>query len=269
MTAFGQIAVPERQEKPRSLGTTMMIDWGIPLGQQENILMAQGHLVDKAKIAAGIPRFMPVDLLKQKLAAYRAASISTANGGLFTELTLKQGTYDAMLADMVELGFDAVEVSENLVTLSAKEKTEAVRHARENYGLTVLGEVGRKEGEMTDDEIMEDVETYLNAGATSVYLEAAEIFNGDQARDELIMRLTESFPKEALVFELPVNIISGITDAIKHKMASKMVAMLGTDVNLANVEHYEIYVLECLRRGLAGDTNHEQGAFRLAGIGGL
>ena len=267
MTAFDQIIVPERQDKPRSRGITMMIDWGIPEGQQADILSAQGHLVDKAKIAAGIPRFMPVDLLKRKLAAYRSAGISTANGGLFTELTLKQGTYDTMLTEMVELGFDAVEVSENLVPLGAAAKTEAVRHARENFGLTVLGEVGRKEGKMTDEEIMEDVETYLNAGVSSVYLEAAEIFEEDRARDDLIQRLNDNFPAEVLIFELPVNVIPGITDAIKHKMASKMVAALGTEVNLANVEHYEIYLLECLRRGLGGDTNHKEGAFRLAGIG--
>lgn len=268
MTAFEHIAVPTRQDKPRSIGITMMIDWGIPLGQQKDILQAQGHLVDSAKIAAGIPRFMPTELLKQKLAAYRTADISTANGGLFTELTLKQGTYDSMLAELAEVGFDAVEISENLMPLSTVAKTEAVRHARENYGLKVLGEVGRKEGEMTDDEIIEDVETYLNAGTDSVYLEAAEIFEGDQARDALIRRLMENFPIDALVFELPVNIIPGITDAIKHKMASKMVAELGTEVNLANVEYYEVYLLECLRRGLGGDTNHAQGAFRLAGIGG-
>ena len=197
----------------------MMIDWGIPEAQQADIIAAQGHLIDKAKIAAGIPRFMPVDLLKRKLAAYRAAGISTANGGLFTELTLKQGTYDEMLS------------------------------------------------EMTDDEIMADVETYLNAGASSVYLEAAEIFDGETAREALIRKLSNTFPAEALIFELPVNILPGITDAMKHKMASKMVSTLGTEVNLANVEHYEVYLLECLRRGLGGDTNHPGGAFRLAGIG--
>jgi phosphosulfolactate synthase len=267
MTAFSQIVVPERQEKPRSRGLTMMIDWGIPEAQQADIIAAQGHLIDKAKIAAGIPRFMPVDLLKRKLAAYRAAGISTANGGLFTELTLKQGTYDEMLSEMAELGFESVEVSENLEPLSASEKTNAVRHAKENYGLTVLGEVGRKEGEMTDDEIMADVETYLNAGASSVYLEAAEIFDGETAREALIRKLSNTFPAEALIFELPVNILPGITDAMKHKMASKMVSTLGTEVNLANVEHYEVYLLECLRRGLGGDTNHPGGAFRLAGIG--
>lgn len=266
MSAFQQIAIPSRQEKPRTRGVTMMIDWGLPEGQQADIIAAQGHLVDKAKIAAGIPRFMPEDLLRRKLALYREAGISTANGGLFTELTLKQGSYSAMLEQLASLGFDAVEVSENLVPLSAQAKADAVRHARDAYGLKVIGEVGRKEGEMTDDDIMEDVECYLNAGAETVYLEAAEIFDGEVAREGLIRRLTDHFPAEALIFELPVNLIPGITDAIKHKTASRLVATLGTEVNLANVEHYEVYLLECLRRGLAGDTNHPGGAYRLAGI---
>lgn len=265
--AFGQIPVPRHADKPRRIGITMMIDWGIPLAKQTDIIASQGHLVDKAKIAGGIPRFMPRELLIQKLAAYKAAHISTANGGLFTELALAQGTYDELLSEMVEVGFDSVEVSENLQPLSAMDKTNAVRHAKQSYGLDVLGEVGRKEGEMTDDEIMEDVETYLNAGVSSVYLEANELFDGDSAREGLIHRLAESFPSEALIFELPVDVLPGITKAIKHKTASQLVATLGTEVNLANVEHDEVYLLECLRRGIAGDTRHAQGAFRLAGIG--
>jgi phosphosulfolactate synthase len=108
---FQGIAVPQRQQKPRSRGLTMMIDWGMPLGQQEDVLACSGDLIDKAKIAAGIPRVMPRDLLMAKLAAYREAGISTANGGMFTELALKQGSYDVLLQELVETGFDAVEVS--------------------------------------------------------------------------------------------------------------------------------------------------------------
>lgn len=265
--AFDQIPTPDRTKKPRRTGITMMIDWGIPLSQQRDIIANQSHLVDKAKIAAGIPRVMPRDLLRQKLAAYKAANISTANGGLFTELTLAQGTYDKLLSEMAEIGFSSVEVSENLQPLSAMDKTNAVRLAKQSYGLDVLGEVGRKEGVMTDDEIMADVETYLNAGVSSVYLEANELFDGEKAREDLITRLAQSFPPEALIYELPVDVLPGITRAIKHKTASRLVATLGTDVNLANVEHDEIYLLECLRRGIAGDTRHPHGAFRLAGIG--
>ncbi len=265
--AFSEISVPSRQEKPRKRGITMMIDWGIPTAQQADIIASAGHLIDKAKVAAGIPRFMPFDLLKRKLDAYRDAGISTANGGLFTELALKQGTYDTMLSELCELGFASVEVSENLVALSASQKTEAVRHASKAYGLQVLGEVGRKEGTMSDDEIIEDVEIYLNAGAVAVYLEASEMFGGPNLREGLIRRLSESFQPEALIFELPVVVIPGTTRDIKHQVAARMVSILGTEVNLANVEHDELYLLECIRRGLAGDTSHPGGAYRLAGIG--
>ena len=67
---------------------------------------------------------MPSDMLKRKIAAYRAADNSTANGGLFTKLTLKHRTYDVMLAERGELGFTSVKVSESLVSLSAKGKIE-------------------------------------------------------------------------------------------------------------------------------------------------
>ncbi len=265
--AFSEIPVPARQEKPRSRGITMMIDWGIPAAQQSDIIASAGHLIDKAKVAGGIPRFMPIDFLKSKLEVYRDAGISTANGGLFTELALKQGTYDTLLSELCELGFDSVEVSENLITLSASEKTTAIRHARQAYGLRVLGEVGRKEGTMSDDEIIEDVQTCLSAGAESVYLEAYEMFDGPNPREELIHRLSENFPPETLIFELPVVILPGTTRDIKHQVAARMVSILGTEVNLANVEHDELYLLECVRRGLAGDTSHPAGAYRLAGIG--
>lgn len=265
--AFADIPIPARQEKPRTSGLTMMIDWGIPPAQQADIIASAGHLIDKAKIAAGIPRFMPVELLKHKLTAYRTAGISTANGGLFTELALKQGTYDIMLGELCELGFAAVEVSENLVALSASEKTEAVRHAREAYGLQVLGEVGRKEGAMSDDEIIEDVEIYLKAGVEAVYLEAYEMFDGPNPREDLIRKLSENFPAEALIFELPVVVLPGTTRDIKQQVSAQMVSLLGTEVNLANVEHDELYLLECVRHGMAGDTSHPEGAYRLAGIG--
>lgn len=265
--AFADIPVPERQDKPRKRGITMMIDWGIPIGQQADIIASAGHLIDKAKVAGGIPRVMPFDLLKQKLSMYRNAGISTANGGLFTELALKQGTYDSLLTELCELGFDAVEVSENLVALTAKEKTQAVQHARTAYGLNVLGEVGRKEGSMSDDEIIEDIETYLNAGVQAVYLEAYEMFDGANPREDLIRRISDSFPPEALIYELPVVVLPGTTRDIKHAVAARMVSLVGTDVNLANVEHDELYLLEIVRRGLAGDTSHPKGAYRLAGIG--
>ena len=68
---FSQIPIPERQSKPRSKGLTMMIDWGLPPGLQRDCIETQGLYVDDAKIAAGIPRVMPADLLKKKIELFR------------------------------------------------------------------------------------------------------------------------------------------------------------------------------------------------------
>ena len=45
-----------------------------------------------------------------------------------------------------------------------------------------------------------------------------------------------------------------------------LVRTIGTEVILANLEWDEIYITEIVRRGMAGDASHPQGAFRLAGF---
>ncbi|UWQ89881.1 phosphosulfolactate synthase [Rhodobacteraceae bacterium M382] len=77
-------------------------------------------------------------------------------------------------------------------------------------------------------------------------------------------KINAAFPAESLIYELPVDIRPGFTASMKHKMALQMIATLGTHVNLANVEHHEVYLLECLRCGIGGDTNHPHGALRMA-----
>ena len=53
----------------------MMIDWGLPLGLQEDCLDIHGLYVDETKIAGGIPRVMPEDALRKKIAAYASHKI--------------------------------------------------------------------------------------------------------------------------------------------------------------------------------------------------
>ncbi len=66
---------------------------------------------------------------------------------------------------------------------------------------------------------------------------------------------------------LPVTVLPGVTCDIKHKTAAHLAQLKGTGVNFANVEHDELYLLECIRRGPGGDTSHSGGAYRLAVIG--
>lgn len=263
--AFDQIPIPDRQSKPRTRGFTMMIDWGLPLGLQKDCLASHGIYVDEAKIAGGIPRVMPADILKKKIAAYGNHEVPCFPGGLFTELAIAQGNYDNFLEEAKATGFFAIEVSDNLLTVNAKDKAAYIRRAVDDFGLSVMGEVGRKEGIMSDDELIADVENCLEAGASLVLLEAHELFHGD-IRQNAIDKLTRRVPLEKLMFELPVVVLPDVTRDYKHRICAFLVKQFGTEVNLANVEWDEIYITEIVRRGMAGDTSHPQGAYRLAGI---
>ena len=264
---FPNIPVPERPSKPRKKGLTMMIDWGLPLGLQKDCVEAQGMYVDEAKIAASIPRVMPESYLTRKIDAYKAEGIFTFPGGLFTELAIAQGNYEIFLKDAKDAGFSGIEVSDNLLKIDPRQKKAVISKAVKEYGLTVMGEVGRKEGSMTREELIADVENCLDAGASMVLLEAHELFHGD-IRQDVLEELIKKVPMERIMFELPVVVLPDVTKAYKIKVLFWMIKQFGTDVNLANVEWDEIYFTEITRIGASGTTSHPQGAYRLAGMEG-
>ena len=257
--AFTDIPLPTRSEKPRNTGLTMMIDWGLPLGQQKDVLESASDYIDMAKVAATIPALLPEEVLKKKLATYSGAGIGTSQGGLYTEYAYVHGKTEPLFAEIARLGFTAVEISDNLLNWSLDEKRQTIRTAIEGFGLKVLGEVGRKGGAMTDDEIIADLEACFDAGVAAVFIEAYELFSNDQIRGELISEIARRFPAEKVIYELPVDVLPGVTREFKHKVCSWMVKEFGSDVNLANVEWHEVLFTEMVRRK-AGDNIEVPGA---------
>jgi len=247
-TAFAEVGLPQRQSKPRQSGLTMMIDWGLPVAQQRGTLETAGDYIDMAKIAGAVAGLLPKAVLQQKLAAYHAAEVSTSQGGLFTEYAFVHSKLPAFFAEVTSLGFSAVEISDNLIDWSLDQKREAIRMAIDDFGLNVLGEVGRKEGQMTDAEIVADLEACIDAGVSAVFIEAYELFAGERIRADLIAEIARRFADATIIYELPVIVLPGISRNFKHKVASWMVAEFGPDVNLANVEWDEILFTEMTRR---------------------
>lgn len=247
-TAFEFIDFPMRPSKPRSDGLTMMIDWGLPLALQSDVVAGANRYIDMAKIAGTIAGVMPRELLEEKIAAYRSAGISTSQGGLFTEMAYMQGKIEPFFERIAELGFDAVEISDNLLNWSLTDKEKTIRLAIEEFGLKVLGEVGRKDAAMDDDGLLEDLRITVDAGVTSVFVEAYELFAGDSIREDLIAKIAERHPSDTIIYELPVVVLPGVTREFKHKVALWMVDAFGSNVNLANVEWDEIWMTEIIRR---------------------
>ena len=56
-----------------------------------------------------------------------------------------------------------------------------------------MGEVGRKEGVLSGDELIADVENCIEAGASLVLLEAHEVFHGE-IRQDVIESLVNRVP---------------------------------------------------------------------------
>lgn len=264
-SAFTSIPVPERAAKPRTRGLNMMIDWGMGLARQADTLESAGLYIDNAKIAGSIPRVMPRQILERKLALYKAHGVSPMIGGLFVELAYMQGNYASLLEEARATGFGAVEVSDNLITYPAGVKARLIRECAA-AGLTAYAEVGRKGGALDDAAFVADISECLEAGAASVYLEADELFARGETRTALIEEIGRRFPPERMIYELPVVVLPGVHREFKHRITVWLVRTLGTDVNLANIEWDEIYITELVRRGMASDASHPQGAFRLAGF---
>jgi phosphosulfolactate synthase len=263
--AFTNIPLPTRPVKPRTSGQTMMIDWGIPYGHQLDILESQGHLVDEAKFAASLCRIMPKDILIKKNKAYQDHNIFTFPGGLFTELAIAQNNYEKFLEEVIAMGFSGIEVSDNLIDISLEKKVKLIEKAKKEFGLKVMGEVGKKDGIMTGEEIIEDSKACVEAGCKMVLLEAHELFHGD-VREDVIDELSKVIPAEKIMWELPLTVLPDVAKHYKTKIMFWMVSKFGTNVNLANVENDEVYFLEMARNGASGDRTHKDGAYARAGM---
>jgi phosphosulfolactate synthase len=254
--AFAAIPMLERPAKPRSAGQTMMIDFGLGLGQQEDILRLAGAYIDSAKIAVGVARLLPRELVMQKIALYRTYDVVPYPGGQFLEYAVLCEKVYEFLAEAQAVGFPAIEVSDNLLSISLAEKQGLIRKAREEYGLEVYGEVGKKEGLAVTVSLEEDIEACLAAGSSKVLVEAAEIFS--HGRDKsLAMQLTAAAPLEKLMFELTGPWIDGTAYAEPDSLARWLMQTFGPDVNIGNVQPESLLRLETARRSLGVNAGGE------------
>ena len=81
--AFPSIQITERPEKPRSTGLTMIIDYGMGLMRQEDILKTIGPYIDLAKVRVGSAALYKESLLKSKVALYQQYGVDIFPGGQF------------------------------------------------------------------------------------------------------------------------------------------------------------------------------------------
>ena len=84
--------LPERSQKPRENGLTMILDKGLSCRQVEDLIASSHQYADIAKLGFGTS--IITNDLKKKLSLYREANIKTCFGGTLFEVFIARGLFD-------------------------------------------------------------------------------------------------------------------------------------------------------------------------------
>lgn len=247
-----------RSRKPRDLGLTMVADWGLGSGAQSDLLETAAPFFDFAKVAVGISRLLANDVLSAKIRNYLDSHIEPFPGGQYLEYAQVQGAAHLYFPAVAEAGYRWVEVSDNLAAVTHEWKLMMIREAVEKHGLTVLGEVGQKEGLDAVIPMADDVKACLDAGARIVLLEAAELVDEDAGKARQVEKAVEAAGQEKVMFELPGPWIAGVHSHDVHRMRRTLVDRYGPEVNLGNVLPDDLMTLEAYRRGLGVNAGSQE-----------
>jgi len=252
--AFDFIASPPERSltKPRKRGLTMMIDQGLGMAFQRDLLETAADYVDFAKFKSGTSRLYKDAHLRRKVEQYIEHGVRPFIGGQFHEYvfaTTGAASLPAFYAEAKRIGFATLEISDNVVPLSAMERRNQIRAAID-AGLEVFGEVGAKDGHSTAAELIDQAGDCFAAGATLVLVEAAELVSAGQPNRAMLDELTRHLDMTRVMIELPGPWIADVRTCDVELLKKLLVATFGPDVNVANVAPDTVLDFEATRMGL-------------------
>src|SRR5580765_3254183 len=239
--------MPDRNQKPRSHGITMVMDKGLSIEETKNFLSVAEPYVDVVKLGFGTAFVTPN--LDKKLEVYREANIPIYFGGTLFEAFLIRGQLEDYIRICKDYGVGFMEVSDGSIDIDHKEKCKLIERLTK-YG-TVLSEVGSKDAAhiIPPYKWIELMRAELNAGAKYVIAEAREagnvgIYRGTgEVREGLVQEILTQIPEEKIIWEAP-----------QKGQQLYFIELLGCNVNLGNIAPSEVLPLESMRIGLRGDT---------------
>ena len=224
-----------------------MIDRGLSVAEVDSLLEVAGASVDIVKLGWGTA--VVTANLRAKLERYAAHDIPVVLGGTLTELAIRQGRVDGLVAWLDELGLRHVEISDGTITIDSDVKRELIERLSARF--TVLSEVGSKDIEfiMAPYIWVEQIERDLAAGAWKVIAEAREsgtagIYRANgEVRTGLIDEIAHAVDTDRLIFDAP-----------QQRQQVWLLKRFGTECNLGNIAPGDVLSLETLRLGLRSDT---------------
>lgn len=246
---FNLSQIPERNQKPRKAGLTMVMDKGLSVNEAENFLSVSHPHVDIVKLGFGTSFVTPN--LEEKLKVYRNYDIPVYFGGTLFEAFLIRNQFDDYISVCKNYGIRYIEVSDGSITIPHSEKCGYIEKLAKFS--TVLSEVGSKDAAhiIPPYKWIELMKAELGAGAEYVIAEAREagnvgIYRGSgEVREGLVQEILTQIEADRIIWEAP-----------QKAQQLYFIELIGCNVNLGNIAPTEMLPLEAMRIGLRGDTFH-------------
>ena len=256
--------LPQRAEKPRKKGLTMVIDiaW---FGATSSLVAAYRDYIDCVKSTARC-LWVDEDLIRKNIKTYRDWGIDVQIGGIPYEIAVLQGKQAQYMQRARELGTNIVEVESHAAGLSLQQMKSEVKTLK-GEGFKVVGEVGAKWADLDEtrpnrdavhvEKVVEKMLQLLDVGADHVIWEGMVVraLLGNQLENkqgqEQLFKVVEAVKQENIIFEM-----WSARGNPNSPLWGWLVQHFGPDVNLGNINVQDISMLETIRRGLSYDPAH-------------
>jgi phosphosulfolactate synthase len=256
--------LPQRAEKPRKKGLTMVIDiaW---FGATSPLVAAYKDYIDCVKSTARC-LWVDEDLIRKNIKIYRDWGIDVQIGGIPYEIAVLQGKQAQYMERARALGTNIVEVESHAAGLSLQQMKSEVKTLKAE-GFKVVGEVGAKWADLDEtrpnrdtvhvDRVIEKMLQLLEVGADHVIWEGMVVrallgnhLENKQGQEQLF-KVVEAVKQENIIFEM-----WSARGNPNSPLWGWLVQHFGPDVNLGNINIQDISMLETIRRGLSYDPAH-------------
>lgn len=239
--------IPERTQKPRVNGLTMVMDKGLSVREVEDFLEVAGPHSDIIKLGWSTSYVTPN--LEKKLKVYKDAGIPVYFGGTLFEAFIIRNQFDDYRRILDKYGMELAEVSDGSIEIEHDEKCEYIRKLSEQ--VTVISEVGSKDAAkiLAPYKWINLMRAELEAGAWKVIAEAREAGNvgifrdSGEVRQGLIDEILTQIPAESIIWEAP-----------QKAQQVWFIKLIGSNINLGNIAPADVIPVETLRLGLRSDT---------------
>ncbi|TAD96444.1 MAG: phosphosulfolactate synthase [Bacteroidetes bacterium] len=239
--------IPDRSQKPRNDGMTMVMDKGLSLRGVEDMIETSGDYIDLVKLGWATSYVYPK--LQEKIDLYKSANIPIYLGGTLFEAFLVRNQFDDYKRLLDKYKLEHAEVSDGSIELDHGLKCEYIHELAKQ--VTVLSEVGSKDAEkiIPPYKWIRQMNAELEAGSWKVIGEAREsgevgLFRSTgEVRSGLVEEILTQVPVDRIIWEAP-----------QKSQQVWFIKFIGANVNLGNIAPAEAIPLETIRLGLRGDT---------------